>query len=433
MADANTPFKRLGEGENSWEDLLIKVNQELENPPEDTDCEPIEPIEVPDSMHRWAKSDVREVHDKLKEMPQDCFTFEEIPNLWRVSTIREIEDQLENSWCDCKSEFCCRPCTNAGITAAVFIKSISSDACESPLDPFCGPGICEGENCSSLRADLKDAHDLWEDTACEYCDLFLEVEVLKNELTKLENELAVLEQQFTDCPAGSPGDACRVEIQIQIDAKQIEIDAKQVELDAKIVERDEKKLEKEDAQTDIDTLGPAVISCLSDCCVRDACIDILPTSGFPPAGGGSDDTCEDHLSNIEGTNFSCCGSCRFKICTSSVFLQSRRYSDSQQPGSFFDRYSGFIDAKGNPLILLTNTGVGLFGQCCCELSVVCSCTKAPNLPCTSLGGVPFECICDEGRNEDWQYKLINPRTFEPFKCEDGSPCDEEEEEGEGEE
>jgi len=102
MPNPNKPFRRTGS--NSWEELLDKVNDKLQNPPEDTDCEAIDEIDIPDAPHRWAKSDIREVHDALNEMPGDCFNFQEIPDLWRNSTIKDIEDQLDNSWCDCESE-----------------------------------------------------------------------------------------------------------------------------------------------------------------------------------------------------------------------------------------------------------------------------------------------------------------------------------------
>lgn len=97
MANINEPYRRVGT--NSWEELLDAVNDKLQNPPDN--CDPIDEIDTPEECHRWAKSDIREVHDKLNEMPGDCFDFEDIPDLWKKSIIDDIENQLDNSWCDC--------------------------------------------------------------------------------------------------------------------------------------------------------------------------------------------------------------------------------------------------------------------------------------------------------------------------------------------
>jgi len=97
MANTSDPYRRLGS--NSWEELLDQVNDELQNPP--SGCDPLDPIDTPGEDHRWAKSDIREVHDKLDEMPGDCFTFEDVPDLWKISIIEDIEGQLSEAWCDC--------------------------------------------------------------------------------------------------------------------------------------------------------------------------------------------------------------------------------------------------------------------------------------------------------------------------------------------
>lgn len=128
MANSNSPYRRIGA--NSWQELIDKVNDELQDPPDG--CSPIEPIDLPDDCHRWAKSDIREVHDKLNEMPGDCFDFQEIPDLWKVSIIEDIEDQLEDSWCEC--ETCCEPCENAfsGILEIFLGSELEGDDCLTP-------------------------------------------------------------------------------------------------------------------------------------------------------------------------------------------------------------------------------------------------------------------------------------------------------------
>jgi hypothetical protein len=105
MANTSEPYRRVGS--NSWEELLTQVNDVLENP--DGGCDPLEPIETPEDPHLWAKEDIQEVHNRLNEMPGDCFEFAEIPDLWKLSIIEDIEGQLENAWCDCEDK-----CSNCG-------------------------------------------------------------------------------------------------------------------------------------------------------------------------------------------------------------------------------------------------------------------------------------------------------------------------------
>lgn len=86
---------------SDWNDLLDSVNSVLQNPPEDTDCEPIDIIPPVGVKHRWSKDDIREVQDKLRETCPDI-TFSEIPETWKQSIIDEINDALGQAWCDCE-------------------------------------------------------------------------------------------------------------------------------------------------------------------------------------------------------------------------------------------------------------------------------------------------------------------------------------------
>lgn len=88
-------FKR-----EDWNEVIRDVNEVLENPPEDSDCDPIEPLEEVEPEHRWAKSDIRAVQDKIKETCPEI-TFAEIPDLWKQEILDEIYEKLEEAWCDC--------------------------------------------------------------------------------------------------------------------------------------------------------------------------------------------------------------------------------------------------------------------------------------------------------------------------------------------
>lgn len=88
---------------SDWNDLLDSVNNVLQNPPEDGDCEPIDPIPHVGLKHRWSKDDIREVQDKLRQTCEDI-TFDEIPELWKQSIIDDINEALGEAWCDCECE-----------------------------------------------------------------------------------------------------------------------------------------------------------------------------------------------------------------------------------------------------------------------------------------------------------------------------------------
>lgn len=82
-----------------WNDLVDEVNLILEGPPEGN-CDPVAPLEHVPESHRWAKSDIREMQDRIKETCPDI-VFDEIPDLWEQQTIDEIRDKLGMAWCDC--------------------------------------------------------------------------------------------------------------------------------------------------------------------------------------------------------------------------------------------------------------------------------------------------------------------------------------------
>jgi hypothetical protein len=87
----------------AWNELIDRVNDLCENPPEDTDCEPIEPLEHVDPEHIWTTGDIDEVRQKLMEICKDN-EFEEELDLWRQKTIDEIEEAISAGWCDCEED-----------------------------------------------------------------------------------------------------------------------------------------------------------------------------------------------------------------------------------------------------------------------------------------------------------------------------------------
>ncbi len=85
---------------SDWNDLIRRVNDILENPPEDENCPAVDPIDEVTAPHIWRKSDIREVQNKLKETCPDI-EFEAIDGMWKQSTIDEIEDAMLQAWCNC--------------------------------------------------------------------------------------------------------------------------------------------------------------------------------------------------------------------------------------------------------------------------------------------------------------------------------------------
>ena len=97
---------------DDWNDLIRNVNDTLENPPGDSGCDPVDPLDEVEPNHIWAKSDIREVQDAIKQTC-DTITFDEIPDRWEQSIIDDINDSLDDAWCDCEEE-CQDECDNAG-------------------------------------------------------------------------------------------------------------------------------------------------------------------------------------------------------------------------------------------------------------------------------------------------------------------------------
>ena len=83
-----------------WNQLIRDVNAVLQNPPADTDCSAIDAIDEVDAGHVWAKSDIREVQDKLKQTCTDI-SFDDIPDKWLQSIIDDINTAKGKAWCHC--------------------------------------------------------------------------------------------------------------------------------------------------------------------------------------------------------------------------------------------------------------------------------------------------------------------------------------------
>lgn len=233
MANTNEPFRRIGS--NSWEELLTKVNEVFQDPPDG--CDPIDEIETPEECHRWAKEDIQEVHDKMNEMPGDCFEFEPIPDLWKKSIIDNIEEQLENAWCDCEDEDCLKQCGNAlpGNFVEIFLETICVTDQDCALIEECTEDHPDIDNCNDLHNEWRDQKDIYDDEKKRFSDNFREACYRQTELKELNAELNTLETQLEGLT--DPDDIEAKEAEIA--AKEAEIADVQAEFDMAVVDRDE--------------------------------------------------------------------------------------------------------------------------------------------------------------------------------------------------
>lgn len=239
MVSSSQPWRN--QGDNSWGKFIDKINDFLQDPPDG--CDPIDIIEKPDECHRWSKSDIREVHDKLNEMPGDCFDFDDVPDIWKVSIIDDVEDQLTEVWCECNAD-----CPNVADEEKIFLISVFFDDTDCVLKAEFDFVADE-----AARDDFNDAVFVYRIAKSNYhqglfpkvCQLEDELEALEEELEDLQDELASLNKsKDATCGEDPLGSSCvSLTAQVsdkekEIDEIEEEIDEKQEELNTLIKERD---------------------------------------------------------------------------------------------------------------------------------------------------------------------------------------------------
>lgn len=426
MADSNSPYRRTGG--NSWEELLDQVNEELENPPEGSSCDPISPIDTPDECHRWSKSDIREVHDKLDEMPEDCFDFEDIPDLWKVSIIEDIEDQLGEAWCDCEDEeVCCEPCTNAGDQFEQFLGGEQCCAgCETPCtDNFCSSPACQGNTCRGQNAcSIVTPYFQWMSSKAIVCRLPVEIEELQEEIDKLCDDIDELDQEIADlnadraqCPPGEAGNACRASIDARIQDKEdekAEIEEEKEELEEEKQEKEEElsetQAELSQQESDWRSCSDFNNNCASNCCggtCGTCLVDSLPSTN--PAGDPECE-CQDYIDD----KFECQACFR---CDTSWSMQERFNGNSWRT-----IYSGRYAYDGS-MVFFSLRSI----YCECVNTTGCCCTKfsmGASGPCSDCDPVSGgRCPSGGGSFQEWRLVVTPPYDFDPFDSQDGTPCD----------
>jgi hypothetical protein len=231
---------------DNWNNIIQQVNDLAQNPPEGTDCDPLDTLEEVDSEHIWTKGNVEEVRDKLGEICDENI-FSEALKYWEQAVIDEINAAITNGWCGCEEE-CLLDCSNAVAPGTnpieTYIGSWTVEDCHANPLPWEWP---ERELALQAGYDTVLALSDWSDLWVEYCALVDAVEELEHELEVLQNQLSALEAIRDDeCAKPLPNNCAAA--QADVDEKQADVDAKQVELDAKEDERDAKKEEADNKE-----------------------------------------------------------------------------------------------------------------------------------------------------------------------------------------
>lgn len=433
MANSTSPYRRIGS--NSWQELLDQVNDVLQNP--EPGCDPIAPIDPPDPMHRWAKSDIREVHDKLNEIPTDCFTFQPIPDLWKVSIIDDIEDQLANAWCDCTGEVCCYQCPNAGDFVTIFLgtETVGPNDCTE-----CSATTADIAACNNIRTniyipaviDFSQGMDAWSEHGRIACCKQEELDDLNDDLEKLQDQLDELNQNKTDCIASCSGDvacqnACSALYDPQISDKQTEISDKQAEIADVQAELNDAIAQRNAGIAQASGKCAAMNAAVDNMiwCDHTSARDLVDGLSYPIPQARIDCPPPDSADNgPEGSPPCPCGlDYEFIACQARYVVARRVYETvatacngtplTPQTGIFQGVSGGRFDVDGTPCHMDDGPSFGCTlvhllyycsSNCCCCLPVCGACCGHP----------------DNDYNYDWQVTILLPREVSPQDQEGGA-------------
>jgi hypothetical protein len=244
---------------DDWNDIIRRVNDLAQNPPDDTDCDPLSTIEEVGPSHVWARSDIEEVQNKLVEICDEN-TFSAELRLWAQEIIDEIEAAIANGWCGCEEE-CVPECSNAHGNVEEYCGSFTTSECHNCNVDGC-PDTCTAESRQLATAQGGVANSKigqWADAWSAYCSLDAQVRELQAQLDALEAQLAALEQARDQACASGDEEACNA-AQAAVDAKQGEVDAKQADLDQKTQQRDQKQQEADAYEQEAETAAAASIA-----------------------------------------------------------------------------------------------------------------------------------------------------------------------------
>lgn len=261
----------------AWNAVIRKVNEERQNPPEDTDCEPLDAIEEVEEDHVWTKMDVENIRAAIDEMCPYAWT--EPLDFWHRRVLDEINEALSREYggwgneadgCCEEEEECVPDCSNASNT----IEELYMGSYELGFYNCIG-NPPPNDDCSLSRrlavaskggeafSKMMDGADAYR----EYCALVAACEELEHELEILQEQLEALEViRDTECAKPPPNNCAAA--QAAVDAKQQEVDDKQEELNEKEAERDAKLAESQAYDAESDALAAESMALMDAVCTE---------------------------------------------------------------------------------------------------------------------------------------------------------------------
>ena len=389
MPSSTTPWRRTGD--NSWGEFINDVNEILQDPP--SGCDPISIIEPVEECHRWSKSDIREVHDKLNEMPGECFDFDDVPDLWKTSIISDVEDQFGSAWCECDEE-----CPNAEADVQRnFLKSITvtGDDC---LDKDANPTDLNKDLAGRLA--FNTASRIYTINRGNYhfflfpkvCRLQDDLDDLNDELDDLNESLDALNVVKTAaCDADPLGSSC-ISLTSQVSDKEDEISDKEDEID-------EKQTELDDATSNRDLVKMNYVTAAGDMLVAHKQRSTL-TNGDVPC-----------ITLIEDLSFPAPAQCKEPLlCFVTWSLQKRTSNTRYTCGGIQTQFPGFPefwtiiqsgewDVDGN-VVPLQNKGCTLLRSLCSAFSV------PPGTACDGFEACGFSACNCPGCETITEYRVV---------------------------
>ncbi len=249
--DPATPFTRI-----NWnEDIIQRVNDLCENP--DSGCDSLPLLVKVDPKHRWSKTDIQEVEDKLLEICPNN-TFSDTPEKWSYSeTIVPIENAIEEGWCECvevpsEQHYDLGFWDTEHLDARRGVDAQTSATLCGTLVYDHGGDWYPAVNNSPIIVAIRAQYSIINTQRTIYGAASYEIFDLEDEIIQLESDISLLNSQIESlestidvvCTADPESTTCRtaqaelIEKEAELAEKEAELAEKEAELAEKILIRD---------------------------------------------------------------------------------------------------------------------------------------------------------------------------------------------------
>jgi hypothetical protein len=103
---------------SEWNDVIDAINDIRANPPSDTNCDPLPPIEHWENSKPFCKSEVRRVRAAIAETCGSIsFPDMDTPQLIKRQLLTQLNDAMGQAWCDCEPD--ANPCASEDGTVII--------------------------------------------------------------------------------------------------------------------------------------------------------------------------------------------------------------------------------------------------------------------------------------------------------------------------